>query len=60
MDANTGVRSPDERLITANTVEQEIFAEVMAEIAESGQLPRQVRAYVERRSSGGVANRDAD
>jgi hypothetical protein len=41
-------------------VEQEVFAEVMAEIAESGQLPRQVRAYVERRSSGGVANRDAD
>jgi hypothetical protein len=45
-------------------VEQEVYAEVMAEVTakirESGELPRPVRAYIERHSNGGVANLNAD
>jgi hypothetical protein len=36
--------------------EREVFAEVMAEIVESGELPRSVRAYIERHSNGGVSS----
>jgi hypothetical protein len=32
----------------------------MAEIIESEELPRAVKAYIERHSNGGVANRNAD
>ena len=50
------------------SVEQEIYAELMAEIAQSGELPRQVKAYLSKppkdgngsggnNGSGGVANR---
>jgi hypothetical protein len=47
----------------------EVYAELMAEIAQSGELPRQVKAYLTNGGGsnggstgkiGGVANRDAD
>jgi hypothetical protein len=51
------------------TVEREVYAEFMAEIAQSGELPRQVKAYLTNGGGsngggtgkiGGVANRNAD
>jgi hypothetical protein len=51
------------------TVEREMYAQLMAEIAQSGELPRQVKAYLANGGGsngggtgkiGGVANRDAD
>jgi hypothetical protein len=45
-------------------IEREVFEEVMVEmiagIRESEELPRSVKAYIERHSNGGVANRNAD
>jgi hypothetical protein len=50
--------------------EREVYAEVMAEIVESEELPRSVKAYLTNfglngangggKSGGGVANRDPD
>jgi hypothetical protein len=39
---------------------EEVMAEIVAKIVESEELPRSVKAYIERHSNGGVANRDAD
>jgi hypothetical protein len=39
-------------------VEQEVYAEFMAEIIQSEELPRPIKAYIERHSNGGLANRN--
>ena len=50
------VSVPDRMGVT----EQQVMAEIIAEIRESGELPRVVQDYLEAYSNGGVANRDAD
>jgi len=61
--------SKQSALERVGSVEREIYDEFMAEIAEKGELPRQVKAYLTNGGGsngggtgkiGGVANRDAD
>jgi hypothetical protein len=40
--------------------EREVFAELMAEIIESEELPRTVKAYIEAHSNGSGTHRDSD
>ena len=46
--------------VTEREVYEEVMAEMIADIRESGELPRPIKAFIERHSNGGVANRNAD